>query len=87
MLFRSPTSANALATDVDTTTFGAVTGTPVVTTRAPKVTDKVWAVQSLVTDPSGNLTILAWPVIISGTALTGGTTAFKFACTAPTSYQ
>jgi hypothetical protein len=87
----TPTAANALATDVDTTTFGAVTGTIVVSTRAPKVTDKVWSVQPLVSDGSGNLTIIAWPVITSSitslATLTGGTNAFKFACTAPTSYQ
>lgn len=86
----TPTSANALATDVDTTGFGALTGTIVVTTKAPQVTAKVWQVQALVADGSGQITILAWPVNVSGSTLsdlTGGTTAFRFACTAPPAYQ
>lgn len=91
----TPASSGTLNTDVDTTSFGSLTGTIVVQTRAPKATAKVWAVQALVSDASGNLTISAWSVPTTGTgsgqsgiaSLTGGSPAFKFPCSAPGAYQ
>jgi hypothetical protein len=86
-------SADALTTDVDTSTFGAVTGTIVVSTRAPNTKAKVWAVQSLGFDGSSpaNPVLQAWAAPLTGStiaALNGGTTAYAFACTAaPTTYQ
>lgn len=87
-----PASANSFTTDVDTTAFGAVTGTIVVTTKAPRATSRIWSVQSLVADGSGNQTILSFAansVSVTGTLsdLTSGTTGFVFACAAPASYQ
>lgn len=90
----TPTSANALALDVDTTAYGAWgSQVVVVSTRAPKATDTVWTVKSFVYDGSGNLTITANAVRKApgnGTTiqdLSGGSTQRQFACAAPASYQ
>jgi hypothetical protein len=83
-------STSTLTTDVDTTTFGAVTGTIVVSTRAPKATAKVWSVYSIAYDASNNPTGQAWSVPTAGTTITdlrGGQTSFSFACTAPAAFQ
>ncbi len=65
-----PASSSTLTTDVDTTTFGAVTGTIVVSTRAPKQTATVWP---------------ATGAALSN--LSGGQTAYRYACAAPTATQ
>lgn len=91
-----PTSANAMnilntdGTNFDSSTFGAVTGTGVFTTRAPRATDKVWSVATYVYDASGNQTLTLWPVPTSGTTLQdlrGGQTAFVSACAAPVAVE
>lgn len=88
----TPTSANALSINVDTSGFGAYGAQSiVVTTRAPKVTASIWSVSPIVSDASGNATIIAWevPVPTTGTLanLVGGQTALRFPCAAPSSYQ
>lgn len=86
----TPTSANALSTDVNTTTFGAVTGTILVQTRAPASTAKIWAVEVLVYDSNNNPTIVGWPVPTTGStlgSLQGGQTSFAFACAMPAAFQ
>ncbi len=44
----TPTSANAFTIPVDSTAFGALSGTLVVTTTAPKTTEAVWLVKGFV---------------------------------------
>lgn len=88
----TPTSANAFSFDVDTSGYGSFAGqTIVVSTRAPKATASVWSVNPIVSDGSGNPTILAWAVVVptSGTLanLTGGQTGYRFPCALPTSYE
>lgn len=86
----TPASTSTLTTDVDTTAFGAVTGTIVVSTRAPKSTATIWSVQSLGVDGSGNTTLVTWEAPATGAALTnlsGGQTSFRYACAPPTATQ
>ena len=45
---------------VDSTAFGAVTGTLTYTTRAPRITSAVWSIQKLIYDGSNNLIFAAW---------------------------
>jgi hypothetical protein len=83
-------SANALTTAVNTTAFGAVTGTPVVSTRAPKATANVWSVSVTAYDSNNNPRMVMWPVPTTGTTLQnlqGGQTSFAFPCAVPTAYQ
>lgn len=87
----TPTSANALALDIDTTAFGAW-GAQVVTvvTRAPNTLSSIWAVRSLMYDASNNLTMIANAATKTGTSgldLGGGSTAYQFTCAAPTAVQ
>jgi hypothetical protein len=51
----TPTSANAFTIPVDSTAFGALTGTLVVTTLSPRLTDAVWKVETFQYDGSNNL--------------------------------
>lgn len=89
----TPADANSLTTDVDTTTFGAVTGTPAVSTRAPRATAKVWSVQVIVYDTTttpANPVIQAWAALATGASLVdlkGGSTAYAFACAMPAAYE
>ncbi len=88
----TPTSANALSINVDTSGFGAWGAQSIVmSTRVPKATASVWSVSPIVSDAGGNPTIIAWtvPVPSSGTLsnLVGGQTSMKFPCAAPSSYQ
>ncbi len=43
----TPTSANAFTIAVDSTSLGALTGTLVVTTLAPSISDAVWSIHKL----------------------------------------
>lgn len=51
----TPTSANAFTIPVDSTSLGALTGTLVVTTLSPRLTDAVWKVELFAYDGSHNL--------------------------------
>lgn len=51
----TPTSANAFTVPVNTTAFGAVTGTLVFTTLAPRLTYPNWWVQKFTYDGSSNM--------------------------------
>lgn len=64
---------------VNATAFGAVAGTLVYTTRAPRTTAAIWSVQSLAYDGSSNLIWTGWA---------GGTTSPVNTCTgAPATAQ
>lgn len=79
----TPTSANAFTIAVNSTTFGALTGTLVVTTRAPLTTANYWAVQKYVYDGSNNLIGSFWsatPGGLSSTALVAGGVALNSIC-------
>jgi hypothetical protein len=54
--------ANSFSIAVDTTGFGAVTGTVVVTTGAPRLQNKIWQVRKIVSDVSGNPVADMWAV-------------------------
>lgn len=56
----TPTGANTFTIPVDSTTFGAVTGTLVFTTTAPRTTVAEWAVQVYGYDGSANQVSKAW---------------------------
>lgn len=86
----TPTSANALNLDVDTSTFGSFSGQAVVmTTKAPLTTKNVWSVQSLVPDASGNTVFLAWRASAATTTLgdLGSGSTRPTTCVAPTAFQ
>lgn len=72
-------SSTTFSVAVDSTAFGAVTGTLVYTTRAPRTTSSIWSVQKFVYDGSNNMIWAGW---------VGGTPSFTTTCTgAPTQYQ
>lgn len=54
------TSANAFSIPVDSTAFGAVTGTLVYTTTAPRTNQSVWAVKEFSYDGSNNIIWAGW---------------------------
>lgn len=86
----TPTSANAFTIAVNSTTFGALTGTLVVTTRAAKTTDARWAIQRFVYDGSNNLIWSGWaanPAGAGSTNTSAGSTGFDFACASRTTYS
>jgi|SRR5689334_15104029 len=77
----TPTSANAFTIPVDSTAFGALTGTLVVTTRAPLTSNAVWAISKNVYDAGGKLIWAGWAAAVPGagtSALTAGSPAQKF---------
>lgn len=79
----TPTSANAFTIAVNSTGFGALTGTLTVTTRAPLTTKSYWSVQKLVYDGSSNLIGTFWgstPGGAGSTALTAGGVAMNKIC-------
>lgn len=86
----TPTSANAFTIAVDSTSFGALAGTLVVTTLAPSITDGVWSIQKSIYDGSNNLIWTGWAANAGGagaTDLKAGATAFNFACASRTTYS
>lgn len=83
----TPTSANAFTIPVNSTAFGALTGTLVVTTRAPLTTSSAWAIQHLVYDGSSNLVSTGWASDTSKSDLQGGSPAFRFACASRANYS
>ncbi len=86
----TPTSANAFTIPVDSTTFGALTGTLVVSTLAPKTTDPVWAIQKLVYDGSNNLIWVGWGTKVPGAGnapLVAGSSSSNLACASRSTYS
>jgi hypothetical protein len=72
-------NSTTFSVPVDSTAFGAVTGTLTYVTRAPRTTSPVWSVQKFVVDGSSNLIWSGW---------VGGTPSFTTTCTgAPTQAQ
>lgn len=88
----TPSSANALTTDVDTSGFGAFGAqTPTVVTYANKTTALTWAIKKFVYDGSNNYLFSGWAAgAVDATAtsgqLTGGQTQHNFACASRTTY-
>jgi hypothetical protein len=86
----TPTSADAFTIAVNSSGFGALTGTLVVTTQAPRLNAPVWSIGTFVYDGSSNLVGLSWAAgpststsIGAGvTILNGGSTGLAFACSA-----
>jgi hypothetical protein len=73
------TGVNTFTVPVDSSLFGAVTGTLVFTTQAPRKAQAVWAVQMFRYDGSNNLV---------GTYWAGGNTSMSHTCAAaPSQYQ
>lgn len=56
----TPTDANDFTIPVNSTAFGALTGTLVVTTRAPLTSSPIWAINKLVYDGSNRLIWSGW---------------------------
>lgn len=86
----TPTSANTFTIAVDSTAFGALTGTLTVTTRAPKTTSLIWSIWHGVYS-SGMLLWSGWasgPSVAGATTdkLGGGSPAMAFACASRTTY-
>ena len=72
-------SSTTFSVPLNSTAIGAMTGTIVFTTRAPRTTDPVWSVQAFTYDGSNNLTGGAWAI---------GTPSFTQTCTgSPSQYQ
>ncbi len=83
------TSANAFTIAVDSSAFGAVTGTPVFTTLAPRWNQAVWSILKLVYDGSNNLVFQGWAAAPGGAGSSteaGGSTASKYKCSTRASY-
>lgn len=84
----TPTSANAGSIPVDSTTFGALTGTFVVTTRAPRTTGLYWSIIHTVTDGSGNTVWTGWAADPTRpNTSVGGSPSYSFACASRTLYS
>lgn len=72
-------SSTEFSIPVNSTTFGAVSGTLVFTTRAPRTTSPIWSVQKFVYDGSNNAIWSGW---------VGGVSSFVNTCSsAPAQYQ
>lgn len=88
----TPSSANALTSDVDTSGFGAFGAqVPALITRAVRTTDAVWAIQHYVYDGSHNTIWSGWAAgAANATAtsgdLVGGRPSYSFACASRTTY-
>ncbi len=83
------TSADAFTIAVDTTTFGAVTGTAVFTTMAPLWNQPIWAIQHFVYDGSSNLIFSGWAANNLGagnSSLVGGSSGLSYKCSTRTTY-
>lgn len=83
------TTANAFTIAVDSTSFGAVTGTVAVTTLAPRWNLPVWSIWGAVYT-SGNLLFSGWASAPGGagaTNLTAGSTGGNKTCSSRTTYS
>jgi hypothetical protein len=75
----TPTSANAFTIPVDSSTFGALTGTLVVTTQSPRTQNSVWSIKKLIYDVANNLIAVSWagnPGGSGNTSTLTGSTSF-----------
>jgi hypothetical protein len=81
------TGANTFTIGVDSTAFGALAGTIVFTTLAPRLDRGIWAIQKFTYDGSSNLTGAFWAG--DPAAASGASSAETKACSARTtlSYQ
>jgi hypothetical protein len=70
--------ANTFSVAVNSAAFGAVTGALTFRSRAPRMTQAVWAVNFMQYDAGGN---------VIGSYWAGGTAAMTNVCAAPTQYQ
>ena len=68
----TPTGANTVTIPVDSTAFGALTGTFVVTTRAPRTTGLYWSITHYAYDASNNLIWIGWAVDPAKLPIQGG---------------
>jgi hypothetical protein len=53
-------NANSFSIPVNTSSLGAVTGTLVFTTKAPRTNQKIWLVMKVMKDASGNVSSRLW---------------------------
>lgn len=86
----TPTSANAFTIPVDSSAFGALSGTLVVSTLAPRTTDFVWAIFRYVYDGSNNLIWIGSGINPGGageTSLQPNSSRTNLACASRTSYS
>lgn len=82
----TPTGANTVSIPVDATGFGALAGTFVVTTSAPRTTLKKWSIIRYAYDASNNLIWSGWATDPTVAPTPGGGPAFRFACDSRTTY-
>lgn len=85
----TPTASTTFTIAVDSSAFGAVTGTLVGTTYAPSMTAKIWAIEKLVYDASSNLIWFGWGGEAGGvgsTNLSAGASSDNLACASRSTY-
>ena len=76
----TPTGANTGTIPVDSTAFGALAGTFVVTTRAPRTTLPKWSISHFAYDASNNLIWSGWATDPTLAPTPGGSPSQSFAC-------
>ena len=79
----TPTSANAFTIPVNSTSLGALTGTLVVTTLAPRINQPVWSLRRALSDGSNNFVFSGWGTKVGGagaTNLVAGSPAMNKRC-------
>lgn len=81
----TPTSATTFTIPVDSTAFGALAGTLVVTTMSPRLNVAQWSIFKIMYDSSGYFSGKGWaqlPGGLNATDLKGSSTGYAFACSA-----
>lgn len=81
----TPTASTSFTIPVNSTGFGALTGTLVVTTMSPRLNVAQWSVYKIMYDSGGYFSGIGWaqlPGGLSSTVLRGSSTGFAFACSA-----
>lgn len=90
MWIATPTSANTFSIPVDSSMFAAFGSQALtVTTRAPRTTALIWAIQKFVYDATPNLIWSGWAANSTGTTLPqlrGGGPDLRYACSSRASY-
>jgi hypothetical protein len=77
----TPTASTTFSIPVNSTSFGAVTGTLVLTTNAPLTTKAIWAIEKFVYNGSNQIIFSGWAANPSGAGATlpvAGSTGFGF---------
>lgn len=82
----TPTGANTGSIAVDATAGGALAGTFVVTTRAPRTTGKYWSIIRYIEDANGSTIWSGWATDPTKVPTPGGSPGYSFACASRTSY-